>query len=81
MKRWREDRYDLSLTRTSDWDGLPNWLAVMSESKEIGDTVLTKELKEAVVDCQDILEYLIISDQPIDKPTTYVTSLPYSNLC
>ena len=81
MKRWREDRYDLSLTKTSDWDGLPNWLAVMSESKEIGDTVLTKELKEAVVDCQDILEYLIVSDQPIDKPTTYATSLLCGNLC
>ncbi|CUS12008.1 unnamed protein product [Tuber aestivum] len=76
MKRWREDRYDLSLTRTSDWDGLPNWLAVMSENKEIGDTVLTKELKEAVVDCPDILEYLIVSDQPIDKPTTPAETVP-----
>ncbi|RPB02090.1 DUF1682-domain-containing protein, partial [Choiromyces venosus 120613-1] len=76
MKKWREDRYDLSLTRTSDWDGLPNWLAVMSESKEIGDTILTKELKEAVVGCQDILEYLIVSDQPVDKPTTLAETVP-----
>lgn len=68
MKRWRDERYDLSLTTTKDWEGLPSWLAVMSESKEIGDTILFKELKEAVINCQDVLEYLIVTDQPIDKP-------------
>lgn len=76
MKRWRDERYDLSLTTTKDWDGLPDWLAVMSESKEIGDTVLFKELKDAVVDCQNVLEYLIVTDQPIDKPLTLEQTTP-----
>lgn len=76
MKRWRDERYDLSLTKTTDWEGLPPWLAVMGESKEIGDIVLSKELKEAVQDCQDILEYLIVTDQPVDKPTRYTLSPP-----
>lgn len=76
MKRWRDERYDLSLTTTKDWEGLPDWLAVMSESKEIGDTVLFKELKEAVKDCQDVLDYLIVTDQPVDKPMTLQETVP-----
>lgn len=69
MKRWRMERYDLSLTRTSDWEGLPNWLAVMGESKEIGDLCLYTELKAVVKDCQEILQYLIVTDMPKDKPS------------
>lgn len=76
MKRWRDERYDLSLTTTKDWEGLPSWLAVMSESKEIGDTVLFKELKDAVTECQDVLEYLIVTDQPVDKPMELKETVP-----
>lgn len=76
MKRWRDERYDLSLTTTKDWEGLPDWLAVMSESKEIGDTVLFKELKDAVIDCQNVLEYLIVTDQPTEKPLTLEQTAP-----
>jgi hypothetical protein len=70
MRRWREERYDLSLTRTSDWDSLPGWLAVMGESKEIGDVCLYQELKEAVKECGSFLEFLLVSDMPKEKPTT-----------
>ncbi|PWW72408.1 hypothetical protein C7212DRAFT_232515, partial [Tuber magnatum] len=76
MNGWGEDRNDLSLVVTSDWDVLPNWLAVLSESKEIGNIVLIKESREAVVVCQDILECLIVSDQPIDKPSPYIVPSP-----
>ena len=69
MRRWREDRYDLSLTRTSDWEGLPEWLAVMGESKEIGDMCLYKELKDVVKECQSFLEVLLVTDLPKEKPT------------
>ncbi|KAL7267055.1 hypothetical protein RUND412_010367 [Rhizina undulata] len=68
MKRWREERYDLSLTKTTDWEGLPAWCAVMGESREVGETVLTKDLKEAVEGLEDVLEYLIVTDMPVDKP-------------
>lgn len=69
MRRVREERYDLSLTRTSDWEGLPSWLAVMGESKEVGDMCLYKELKEVVQECGDFLEYLAVTDMPKEKPT------------
>lgn len=76
MRRWREERYDMSLTRTSDWEGLPTWCAVMGESKEAGDVALYSELRHAVVDSQDFLEYLIVTDQPKDKPATLAETEP-----
>jgi hypothetical protein len=70
MKRMREDRYDVSLTTTRDHAKLPNWTAVMSESAEITDMVLTPELIKAIHDAGDNFEALIITDQPIDQPKT-----------
>lgn len=70
MKKVREDRYDVSLTYTKDNSKLPNWLTVMSESAEITDALLTPELAKAAETAGDLLEYLIVSDQPIDKPKT-----------
>jgi len=69
MRRWRDERYDLSLTRTSDWEGLPEWLAVMGESKEIGDTCLYKELKDVVKECQSFFEMILVTDLPKEKPS------------
>lgn len=71
MKQVRDDRYDVSLTVTKDHAKLPNWLTVMSESAEITDALLTPELIKAVELAGDNFEYLIVSDQPIDKPKTY----------
>jgi hypothetical protein len=70
MQRAREDRYDLSITFTKDHPKLPPWLSIMSESAEITETLLTPELIDAVTKAGDNLEYLVISDQPMDKPKT-----------
>jgi hypothetical protein len=70
MKRMREDRYDVSLTTTRDHAKLPVWTAVMSESAEITDMVLTPELIKAIHDAGDNFEALIITDQPTDQPKT-----------
>lgn len=69
MRRWRDERYDLSLTRTSDWEGLPQWVAVMGESKEVGDLCLCQPLKDVVGECGNFLEFLVVTDMPIEKPT------------
>ena len=75
MNKWREERYDLSLTMTRDWEGLPRWCSIMTEAKEIGDLVLTKEIKEAVEKVEEDggLEYLLVSDQRLEKPERYVS--------
>ena len=70
MKRVREDRYDLSLTTTRDHAKLPVWVAVMSESAEVTDTLLTPELIKAITDAGDSFEALVVSDQPMDQPKT-----------
>ena len=74
MKRMREDRYDVSLTTTRDHAKLPVWTAVMSESAEITDMIITPELIKAINDAGDNFEALIVTDQPIDQPKTYVFS-------
>lgn len=76
MKQVRDDRYDVSLTFTKDNNRLPVWLTVMSESAEITDTMLTPELVKAAESAGDLLEYLIISDQPTEKPRTINETAP-----
>ena len=71
MRHLRDDRYDLSLTSTKDNAKLPPWATVMSESAEVTDALLTSDLIKAVESAGDSLEYLIITDQPIDKPQKY----------
>lgn len=68
MRYLRDDRYDLSLTGTKDHAKLPIWATVMSESAEITDLLLTTDLIKAVESAGDDFEYLIITDQPLDKP-------------
>lgn len=70
MQALRNSRYDLSLTFTKDNAKLPNWATVMSESAEITDSLLTPELVDAVNKAGEMLESLIITDQPVDKPST-----------
>lgn len=70
MKQLRDDRYDVSITFTKDNPKLPTWVTVMSESAEITNTLLTNELVSAVEQAGDLFDYLIISDQPLEKPTT-----------
>ncbi|KAK8933063.1 hypothetical protein H634G_07302 [Metarhizium anisopliae BRIP 53293] len=76
MKRLREDRYDVTLTATKESPKLPNWLTVMSESAEVTDTLLTQDLIDAVVAAGDKFEYLIVSDQPVDKPVKLDDAAP-----
>ncbi|KAM7221417.1 DUF1682 domain containing protein [Rhypophila decipiens] len=76
MKQVRDDRYDVSLTYTKDHPKLPSWLTVMSESAEITDLLLTPELINAATAAGDDFEYLIVSDQPLEKPTTIEETTP-----
>jgi hypothetical protein len=69
MKQLRDDRYDVSITSTKDSPKLPNWVTVMSESAEVTEFLLTPELIKAVEDAGELLEHLIITDQPTDQPT------------
>ena len=71
MRRLRHDRYDVSLTFTKDNPKLPEWATVMSESAEITETMLTAELVKAVEQAGELFEYLIITDQPMEKPSRY----------
>jgi hypothetical protein len=70
MQKIREDRYDASLTITKDNSKLPIWLTVMSESAEVTDALLTPELIEAAKAAGDDFQYLLVTDQPSDKPKT-----------
>ncbi|KAK3322150.1 hypothetical protein B0H66DRAFT_553520 [Apodospora peruviana] len=76
MKQVRDDRYDVSLTFTKDNPKLPSWLTVMTESAEITELMLTPEVIEAAKAAGDSFEYLIVSDQPLEKPTTIDETAP-----
>ena len=69
MRSIREDRYDISLTSTKDHASLPVWATTMSESAAITDAMLTPELVKAIESAGDAFEFLIVTDQPLDKPT------------
>ncbi|KAL2064680.1 hypothetical protein VTL71DRAFT_3818 [Oculimacula yallundae] len=76
MKGLRESRYDVSITTTKDSPKLPAWATVMSESAEITDFLLTPELIKAVEEAGELLNHLIITDQPIDQPLTLDDTTP-----
>lgn len=69
MRKFRTDRYDASMTFSKDHPKLPSWVTVMSESAEITETLLSKDLIQAIEQAGHDFEYLIVTDQPIDKPT------------
>jgi hypothetical protein len=69
MRKFRTDRYDASITFSKDHPKLPSWVTVMSESAEITETLLTPELIQAIEQAGNDFEFLIVTDQPIDKPT------------
>ena len=68
MRQFRQDRYDASITFTRDNPKLPSWVTVMTESAEITDALLSPELIKAIEQAGQDFEYLIVSDQPLDKP-------------
>lgn len=70
MKQVREERFDVSLTFTKDHNKLPAWLTVMSESAEITNVLLTNDLIKAAQSAGESLDYLVVSDQPEDRPKT-----------
>jgi len=74
MSKYRNERFDLSLTKTVDNAKLPPIFTVMTESAEITDLMLSKEIIEAVEQAGSSLQYLIVTDQPVDKPTKCVKS-------
>ncbi|BDD58011.1 hypothetical protein MPDQ_008136 [Monascus purpureus] len=76
MRKFRQDRYDASMTFTRDNSKLPPWVTVMTESAEITDVLLTPELITAIEKAGDALEFLIITDQPVDKPMKLEETAP-----
>lgn len=81
MRKLRDERYDVSLTTTKEYTKLPVWCTVMSESAEVTETILTPTLISAVEQAgQESFEYLIITDQPQDKPTTLDETVPKKRL-
>ncbi|KAF8859004.1 putative UPF0674 endoplasmic reticulum membrane protein [Acephala macrosclerotiorum] len=76
MKQLRDDRYDVSITSTKDTPKLPSWATVMSESAEITNFLLTPELIKAVEDAGELLNHIIITDQPIDQPLKLDDTIP-----
>ncbi len=68
MRKFRTDRYDASMTFSKDHPKLPQWVTVMSESAEITETLLSKDLIQAIEQAGNDFEFLIVTDQPIDKP-------------
>ncbi|KAL4869097.1 hypothetical protein BDV12DRAFT_168594 [Aspergillus spectabilis] len=76
MRNFRNDRYDASMTFTKDNAKLPQWVTVMTESAEITDTLLTPELIQAVEKAGNSFKYLIVTDQPVDKPTKIEETAP-----
>lgn len=80
MQKLRDERYDLSLTSTKDNSQLPYWATVMGESAEITNTLLTPELAAAVESAGSLFEYLIVTDQPTEKPRTLDEASPSKRL-
>ncbi|KAF2398124.1 DUF1682-domain-containing protein [Trichodelitschia bisporula] len=80
MRQLREDRYDLSLTGTRDHSKLPAWATVMTESAEITETLLTPELVSAIERAGDLLDALVITDQPVERPTKLNETVPKKRL-
>ncbi|RAL04071.1 CCDC47 family protein [Aspergillus ibericus CBS 121593] len=76
MRKFRQDRYDASMTFTRDNNKLPNWVTVMTESAEITDAVLTNELVQAIEKAGNDFKYLIVTDQPVDKPLKIEETTP-----
>lgn len=76
MKKLRDDRYDVSLTVTKDSPKLPAWLTVMSESAEITDSLLTQDLIDAATAAGTDFDYLIVTDQPLDQPSSLDETTP-----
>ncbi|KAK2055132.1 DUF1682-domain-containing protein [Colletotrichum caudatum] len=76
MRQVRDDRYDVSITFTKDHAKLPNWVTIMGESAEITEQLLTPELIKAVEAAGDAFDYLIVSDQPVERPTTLEETTP-----
>lgn len=81
MKQLREERYDLSITFTKDHAKLPLWATVMSESAEVTETLLTNELAAAIKQAGELFDYIIVTDQPVIKPTTMDETIPRKRLC
>ncbi|KAJ5756130.1 hypothetical protein N7533_005673 [Penicillium manginii] len=80
MGKFRTDRYDASMTFSKDHPKLPSWVTVMSESAEITENLLTADLVQAIEKAGNDFEYLIVTDQPVDKPTKIDETTPKKRL-
>ncbi|KAJ5899768.1 hypothetical protein N7495_004512 [Penicillium taxi] len=76
MSKFRVERYDASLAYSKDHPKLPSWVSVLSENAEITETLLTPELIKAIEQAGNDFEFLIATDQPVDKPTKINETIP-----
>lgn len=76
MQKLRSERYDVSLTATKDHSKLPNWVTIMSESAEVTETLLTQELIQVVTAAGELFDYIVVTDQPLEQPTTLDETTP-----
>ncbi|EPS27528.1 hypothetical protein POX_e06492 [Penicillium oxalicum] len=76
MRKFRTDRYDASITFSKDHSKLPSWVTVMSESAEITEALLTPDLIQAIEQAGNNFEFLIVTDQPVDKPLKINETIP-----
>lgn len=70
MKRAREEKYYLSLSKTTDSPKLPVNFVFMSEATEITDNLFTPELEEAVQKAANVLNFVAFTDQRAEHPET-----------
>ncbi|KAL0579687.1 hypothetical protein V5O48_002317 [Marasmius crinis-equi] len=71
LKKIKDDRWDLTFTKTSENPNLPPYLSVMSEFADVTDNILRNSALSNVLKDPKIQPYfrsLSVTDQPRDRP-------------
>lgn len=67
MRYQRIANWDLQFTKTNDAP-FSNSFVIMTETAEVSEKILNKEMIQIITDMSDSLEYIVISDQPCQQP-------------
>lgn len=72
----KKDQYDLAtFTKPFDTDDLPDTFLVATESNELVDTFLPKNVSQIIREHAQYIESIKFTDQPLVKPTRYQKGL------